>query len=156
MTSWQLFIYRYSLVYVWDRTSGSHDKRGPVSIASNFATFSWPDWTWLGTRNMRLNFVHRHFLLSDNPLVFEIFPYPSPASLKPEARKSQFPSFIPPIWHLSVPGPNPILQPREPLCLGCNIGSFLNPYFQRGEATVMTSRQVFIYRCNPVYVWDRT
>jgi hypothetical protein len=38
MTSRQPFIYRCNPVYVWDKTSGCHDKRGPVSVASNFAT----------------------------------------------------------------------------------------------------------------------
>jgi hypothetical protein len=45
MTSMQLFVYRCIPVYVWDRTSRSHDMRGPVSIASNSATFSEPDRT---------------------------------------------------------------------------------------------------------------
>jgi hypothetical protein len=71
MTSRQLFVYRSNSVYVWDGTSGSHDARGPVSIASKSTTISEPDRTWLGTGNMRSNSVHEHFPLSDNPLVFE-------------------------------------------------------------------------------------
>jgi hypothetical protein len=71
MTSRQLFVYHCNPVYVWDRTSGSHDMRGPMSIKSNPATLSEPDRARLGTRHMRLNCVHGHFLLSDNPLVFE-------------------------------------------------------------------------------------
>jgi hypothetical protein len=71
MTSRQLFVYLCYPVYVWDKTSGSHDMRGPVSIASESATFSEPDRTWLGTGNMRSNFVHGHFPLSESPLVFE-------------------------------------------------------------------------------------
>jgi hypothetical protein len=77
------------------------------------------------------------------------------ASLKPEARISQFPSFIPQVWHLSIQGPNPILQPRELLHSGCNIESFPSPFF-RGEAIVMTTRHLFIYHCKLVYVWDGT
>jgi hypothetical protein len=71
MTSRQLFVYRYNPVHIWDGTSGSHDMRGPVSIASKSATFSEPGRTWLGTGNMRSNSIHRRFQLSDSPLVFE-------------------------------------------------------------------------------------
>jgi hypothetical protein len=71
MTSRQLFIYCCNPVYVWDRTSRSHDSKQPVSITSNLVAFSEPDHTWLGTRHMRMNSVHGHFLLSDSPLVFE-------------------------------------------------------------------------------------
>jgi hypothetical protein len=79
-----------------------------------------------------------------------------PTSLKPEARTSPFSSFIPQIGHLSILGPNPILQPQEPLHMGRNVRSFLSPYFQRGEATVMTTTQLFVYHCNKAYVWDGT
>jgi hypothetical protein len=86
-------------------------------------------------------------------LSFPLLVYP--ASLKPKARISPFPLFIPQIWHFSVQDPNPILQPQELLRSGRNIGSFPSPFF-RGEAIVMTLRQLFIYRYNLVYVWDRT
>jgi hypothetical protein len=42
-----------------------------VTITSNPATFSEPDRTLLGTRNMSSNFVHGRFPLSGSPLVFE-------------------------------------------------------------------------------------
>jgi hypothetical protein len=39
----------------------------------------------------------------------------------------------PQIWHVSFLGPNPVLQPQEPLRLGCNVGFFHRPYFQGGD-----------------------
>jgi hypothetical protein len=77
-----------------------------------------------------------------------------PVSLKPGARISPFPSFIQQIWHASVRGPNPVLQPQELLRSGRNISSFMSPFF-RGEAIVMTSRHLFLHCCNPVYIWNR-
>jgi hypothetical protein len=127
--------------------------KGPNSTGT-----SKPDRVWLGTRNTRSNSVHRQFPLSDSSLMSEIFSVPVyPASLKPEAETSLFPSFVPQIWHLSIHSPNLVLQPQEPLRSGHNIGSFLGPYFQRGgDAIVMALRQLFTYRCNPIYVSDRT
>jgi hypothetical protein len=71
MTSRQVFIYRYKLVYVRDGTLGSHDMMGPMSVVSKLATFSEPNCTWLGTGNIRSINVHKCFLLSDSPLMFE-------------------------------------------------------------------------------------
>jgi hypothetical protein len=128
-----------------------------MSIASNSATFSETDRTWLGTGNMRSNYIHGHFPLSDTPLVFEIFPYPSTlprSNLRP--RQVHFRHSTHKSINFFILDPNTMLQPREPLHSGCNIGSFPSPYFQRGGDIVITSRQVFIYCCNSVYVWDRT
>jgi hypothetical protein len=94
-----------------------------------------------------------HYQIAHSCLSFPLPVYP--ASLKPEARISPFSSFIPQIWHLSVQGPNSVFQLRELFHSGRNIGSFPSPFF-RGVSIVMTSRQLFIYRCNPVYVWDGT
>jgi hypothetical protein len=43
MTSKQLVIYHCNPIYDWDGTSGSHDTRGVMSIASKSTTFSEPD-----------------------------------------------------------------------------------------------------------------
>jgi hypothetical protein len=110
-----------------------------------------PDWVleiW-----DRILFIDVSYYLTTHSCL-RFFPTRLLASLKPETRTSLFPSFIPQIWHLSILGPNPILQPREPLCFGHNV-SFMSPYFH-WEAIVMTSKQLFVYRCNPVYVWDGT
>jgi hypothetical protein len=78
-------------------------------------------------------------LFTDDPLMFEIFSLPVyPASLKLKAGTCLFPSFIRQIWPFSVHGPNPVLQPWEPLCLRHNIGSFPSPYFQWGGGGAMT------------------
>jgi hypothetical protein len=95
---------------------------GPVSLASNSATFSESDCTWLGTRNMRLISVHGHFPLSHSPLMFEIFPYP--ASLKPEAGKTPFMSFIPPISHI----------PFWALTQSCSLGNHYVPDVSSGHS----------------------
>jgi hypothetical protein len=56
--------------------------------------------------------------------------------LNSEARICPFPSFVPQIWQLSVPGPNTFLQPQEQLRLVRNAGSFLRPCFRgRGGAS---------------------
>jgi hypothetical protein len=44
-----------------------------VSITSKSATFSEPNRTWLGTRNMSPNSVHERFLLLDSPLATRTF-----------------------------------------------------------------------------------
>jgi hypothetical protein len=81
---------------------------------------------WLGTGNMRSNSLHGCFPISDNPLVFEIFPYPSsqPDS-NPRLGQVHF------CYSSHQSGPNKILQPQEPLHSGQNVGSFPSPYFQR-------------------------
>jgi hypothetical protein len=60
----------------------------------------------------------------------------------PKAGISPFPSFDPQIWYLSVAGRNPMLQPRETLRLGRNVGYFPWPYFpglcQGPQATFRT------------------
>jgi hypothetical protein len=127
----------------------------PLCLRHNIGSFPESDCTWLGTRNMRLISVHGHFPLSHSPLMFEIFPYP--ASLKPEAGKTPFMSFIPPISHI----------PFWALTQSCSLGNHYvpdvssghsrSPIFRGGgEAIVMTSMQLFVYRCIPVYVWDGT
>jgi hypothetical protein len=155
MTFSHLFVYCCNPVYVWDGISGCHDMRGPMYIASKSATFSEPDRTRLGAGNMRSNYVHRRLPLSDSPLMFEFSLTVYPASIKPKAGTCPSPSFIPQIWHPSVQGPNPVLQPWELLRLVRNIRSLSSPFF-KGEAIVMISRQLFVYHCNPVYIWDRT
>jgi hypothetical protein len=157
MTSRQLFVYCCNPVYIWDRTSGSHDMRGPVSIAYNSASFSEPDCTWWDTRNMISNSVDGCFPLWDSPLMFEIFPFPSNRSCS-NLRLGQVR-----FCHSShESGAFTFLALTQSCTLGNHYiqditsGHSRAPIFRGGEAIVMTSRQVFVYRCNPLYVWDRT
>jgi hypothetical protein len=71
MTSRQLFVYRSNPVYPTPLTPLPLGGGANTSIESKSATFPEPDRTWLGTGNMRSNFVHGRFLLLDCPLVFE-------------------------------------------------------------------------------------
>jgi hypothetical protein len=154
MTSKKLFVYHCNPVYVWDGTSRSHDTRGPMSIASNSATFSETDRTWLGTGNMRSNYIHGHFPLSDTPLVFEIFPYPSTlprSNLRP--RQVHFRHSTHKSINFFILDPNTMLQPREPLHSGCNIGSFPSPYFQRGGGTLSSPQGKFSYTAATRYMF---
>jgi hypothetical protein len=101
-----------------------------MSITSNPATFSKPDRTWLGIRYMRSNSFHGRFPLSDSPLVFE-FSLTNLPSLAQTRDRDKCASIIHPTnLALSVQEPNPVLQPRELLRLGHNIGSFQSPFFR--------------------------
>jgi hypothetical protein len=125
-------------------TSRSHDTMGGHvhSILITHLLRARP--AWMGTRNMISNSVHRLFPLSVSPLVFEFSPYRST-----QPRSNLRPGYV----HFHHSSNKSGTFPFQALTQSCSLrnhyiwyvmlGFSRGPIF-RGEATVMTSRQLVV------------